>query len=89
MRKRLNLLGAAVLLSALGACSRPPATAGGVSAEEERQLDNAAAMTNDNVFDTSPDDMALNMEDGAVDENDAAPADNAGAPATNRVGNRQ
>lgn len=83
MRKSLNLLAAAALLAALGACNRQPA---GITPDDERGLNNAAAMNDDNmVVDTSPDDQSLNVED--VEENapeaEAAPADG------NRTGNRQ
>ena len=33
---------------------------GGVTAEEERQLDNAAAMLDDNMIDVSPDSLVAN-----------------------------
>jgi len=81
MRKKPNLLAAMALLAALGGCGRQQPAAGGVGAEDERALDNAAAMTQDNVFDTSPDDMSMNADDAVVDENGGAPG--------NRVGNAQ
>lgn len=80
MRKSLNLLAAASLLAALGACSRQPA-------DDERQLNEARDMLNEQVFDTSADDQSLNAED-VVEENAAvaaAPANDSG----NATGNRQ
>ena len=81
MRKSLNLLAAAALLAALGACNRQPP---GVTPDDDRALDNAAAMLNDNtIVDTSPDDQSLNAADVDVEEN--APA----AAPGNGTGNRQ
>jgi hypothetical protein len=79
MRKSLNLLAAAALLAALGACSRQPA--GGVTPDEERQLNEARDM----VIDTSPDDRSVNAEDVA-EENvpEPAPANSAGERTDNR-----
>ncbi len=73
MSKSLNLLAAAALLAALGACNRQPA--GGVTPDEERQLNEARDM----VIDTSPDDRSVNAEE-MVEENapEAAPANSAG-----------
>jgi hypothetical protein len=77
MRKSLNLLAAAALLAALGACNRQPA---GVTPDDERALDNAASMLDDNtIVDTSPDDQSVNVEDVAEEnEAPAAPANGAG-----------
>jgi hypothetical protein len=76
MSKSLNLL-AAALLAALGACNRQPAA--GVTPDDERALDNAAAMNDDNaIVDTSPDDQSLNVEDVAQ-ENAAQAASSNGA----------
>ena len=83
MRKSLNLLAAASLLAALGACSRQPDR---VTPDDERQLNEAAAMNDDNnVIDTSADDQSANAEDVA-EENaaDAAPAGGTGNAAANR-----
>ena len=45
---------------ALAGCHSQP-TAGGLSADDERELDNAAAMLDQqNVFDTSPDGLVAN-----------------------------
>ena len=77
MRKSLNLLAAASLLAALGACSRQPDR---VTPDDERQLNEAAAMNDDNsVIDTSADDQSVNAED-VVEENaaQAAPANGSG-----------
>jgi hypothetical protein len=78
MRNSLNLLAAAALLAALGACNRPPA---GVTPDDERELNNASDMLNDQLIDTSPDDRSLNAEDVAVEENGTQ------APAANGSGN--
>lgn len=49
----------ALVFLALAACGRGEERRGGLSADEERRLDNAAKMLDDNmVFDTSPE--ALN-----------------------------
>jgi hypothetical protein len=67
--RRLVAATALVSLLALGACGRGDDKAGGLTAEENRQLDNAAEM-----LDTSPDSLvpadnqALgNGEDGSMD----------------------
>ncbi|HVQ06891.1 MAG TPA: hypothetical protein VMS43_00500 [Allosphingosinicella sp.] len=91
MRKSLNLLAAASLLAALGACNRQPA---GVTPDDERELNEATGMNDENTFiDTSADDQALNAEDVAEDnEANAAPAAAPGNAAANRqppTGNRQ
>jgi hypothetical protein len=67
-------------LLALAACHSQP-TAGGLTAEEERELDNAAAMLDQqNLFDAAPDGLAAN--------NGAVPQDNS-ARESNRSGNGQ
>jgi hypothetical protein len=81
MRKSLNLLAAASLLAALGACNRQPDR---VTPDDERQLNEAAAMNDDNsIVDTSADDQSLNAED--VAEENGAEA----APGNAAAGNRQ
>lgn len=77
MSKSLNLLAAAALLAALCACNRQPA--GGVTPDDDRQLNEAHNMLADPVVDTSPDDASANLED-MVEENagEAAPANAAG-----------
>jgi hypothetical protein len=63
-------------LLALAACGRGNEGAGGLSADEERELDNAAAMLDDNnVFDVSPDSLAANEADIAAQENGANSSD--------------
>ena len=70
-------------LLALAACHSQP-TAGGLTADEERALDNAAAMLDQqNVFDTSPDGLTANAAEIAAQENAA------GAAPANRSGNAQ
>lgn len=83
--KRATIASLAALL-ALAACGRGNDRGGGLSEEEERQLDNAAAMLDDNVFDVSPDSMVANEAEIAAEEN-AAEAE-AAAPA-NGSGNAQ
>jgi hypothetical protein len=76
MKTHFAIAGLAALL-ALAACGSRPG-AGGLSAEEERQLDNAAAMLDDNsVFDASPDSLVANEAEIAAEEN-AADANAAG-----------
>ena len=82
--KRLTIAGLAALL-ALAACGRGADRGGGLSEEEERQLDNAAAMLDDNVFDVSPDSLTANEAEIAAEEN-AADANQAAA---NGSGNAQ
>jgi len=67
------------LLLALAACHSQP-TAGGLTAEEERELDNAAAMLDQqNIFDASPESLAANDAEVATQDN--------GVSDTNRSGN--
>lgn len=52
-------------LLALAACHSQP-TAGGLTAEEERELDNAAAMLDQqNLFDAAPDGIASNQAESS------------------------
>jgi hypothetical protein len=70
MNTRLAFAGLAAL-ALLAGCSRQPG-AGGLTADEERQLDNAAAMLDDNnVFDASPDSLVANEAEIAAEENEA------------------
>ncbi len=57
MRKKLTIFLAA--LGLLAACGDREGS-GGLSAEEERQLDNAAAMLDENTIDVSPDSLVAN-----------------------------
>ena len=50
---------ALALLGLLAACGDREGR-GGLTAEEERQLDNAAAMLDDNMIDASPDSLVAN-----------------------------
>ena len=52
----LNSLAALALLAACGSDEGR----GGLTAEEERQLDNAASMLDDNMIDVSPDSLVAN-----------------------------
>ena len=71
MNTRLAFAGLAAL-ALLAGCSRQPG-AGGLTADEERQLDNAAAMLDDsNNLVLSDDSMTANESDVAADEVDAA-----------------
>ncbi|MEA3030707.1 MAG: hypothetical protein QOG13_2032 [Sphingomonadales bacterium] len=83
MKTRLAIAAFAAL--ALAGCSRQPA-AGGLTPDDERQLDNASAMLDDNtIFDVSPDSLVANEAEIAAEENAAA----AGAAPANRSGNAQ
>jgi len=75
MRRSLSLAGLALAIS-LGGCGGNEER-GGLSAEEERQLDNAAAMLDENTL-TVPDDslVANQAELEALDESGPAPAAN-------------
>jgi hypothetical protein len=69
-------------LLALAACHSQP-TAGGLTADEERELDNAAAMLDQqNIFDTSSDSLTNEAEI-------AGPENGSGAGTGNRSGNAQ
>jgi hypothetical protein len=69
MKTRLAFAALAAL--ALAGCSQQPA-AGGLTPEDERQLDNAAAMLDDNtIFDASPDSLVANEAEIAAEENGA------------------
>lgn len=77
MKTSHKILCAAALAAGLAGCGQSGQRAGGLSGDEERQLDNAAAMLDDNNNLVLPDDsMSANAEDVAV-ENGAAPAGNA------------
>jgi hypothetical protein len=68
-------------LLGLAACHSQP-TAGGLSADDERALDNAAAMLNQqNIIGALPDGLAANEAEVVAQEN--------GADAANRSGNAQ
>ena len=73
MRHHAAFAAAALLM--LAGCGREQAGEGGVTAEEREQLDNAAAMVDNQTFDTSADSLVL-------DENAA----NAGSTELNTLG---
>jgi hypothetical protein len=73
-------IAALALLLALAGCHSQP-TAGGLSADDERELDNAAAMLDQQNIFASPDGLAAN-------EADIAPPDNAAASPATGTGNR-
>jgi hypothetical protein len=87
MRKLLTPICAALLVAGLAACNR------GAGNDDDARLNQAANLLTDNsVYDTSPDDMALNEADlpgdGAAPANGAAA--NAAAPGNSAApGNRQ
>jgi len=84
MKTRFAHSGLAALF-ALAACDSRPA-AGGLTPEDERQLDNAAAMLDENnIFDVSPDSLVANEAEIAAEEN----AVDASAAPLNRSGNGQ
>jgi hypothetical protein len=55
----LSALNSLAALSLLAACGSDEGR-GGLTAEEERQLDNAASMLDDNMIDVSPDSLVAN-----------------------------
>jgi hypothetical protein len=71
----------AALLALAGCHSQP--TAGGLTPEDERELDNAAAMVEQQNLFTAPDGLAANEAEIAAQENGA------GASTANRSGNAQ
>ena len=79
MKMSLKMAGLAVALGLAG-CGGSDEGRGGLTAEEERQLDNAAAMLEDNVFDTSADSMVANEAELGIepqpDVNVSQPVDN-------------
>jgi hypothetical protein len=77
MRKSNFLLGGAAALALLAGCGGRNEGAGGLSADEERALDNAAAMLDSNNIDVSADSMVANEADVATEENAADEGDNA------------
>lgn len=79
MKVGTRLLAPLFSLALLAACGGDELGAGGLTAEEERALDNAAAMLDDNAIDTSPDSLTANAAelDGAEAGAEEAPADNA------------
>ena len=92
MKARLAFAAFALAL-ALAGCGRREATKGGLSAVEERRLDNAAKMLDEQMgnltFDTSPDAEGANVAE--VEAIDAAAARNGAAGNSSRgaSGNRQ
>ena len=75
MRIRAKWIGGAAALALLAACGGSEPGAGGVTPEEERALDNAAAMLDSNNIDVSADSMVANEADLAVDENGTVTAE--------------
>jgi hypothetical protein len=92
MKTSLMIAPLAALL-ALAGCGRDKG-AGGLTAEEDRQLDNAAAMLNEGVFDVSADSLVANEAQILAEENaaagpPAAPARQAGAAPANQAAANQ
>ena len=85
MRRELVL--AASLMLLLGACSRGADDKSGLTAKERADLDNAAAMLDDNqTIDTSPDSLVLNESASneastSLETNQQAAPANVAAPA--------
>ena len=78
MRPIMKLAACAAAVAALAACGDREEGRGGLTAEEERQLDDAAEMLDANMIDASPDSLVANegeLTDEAVpaDENAAEP----------------
>ena len=86
MKKSLTTICAALLVAGLAACNR-----GGDNASDDARLNAAAAQQDNAIYDTSPDDAALNQAELPADE--GAPANaagtNAAAPANSAAGNAQ
>lgn len=59
---RSALLAGLAALALTAACHRQEGR-GGLTADEDQRLDNAAAMLDANVIDTTPDDMTVNASD--------------------------
>lgn len=75
MRMRLGLAGLALALMASGCGGEE--SRGGLSPEEERQLDNAAAMLDENTL-TVPDDSLVANEADLLDGDEAAATSGSG-----------
>ena len=76
MTKRLAFLALAACAALAGCGSN--AGSGELSAEDERRLDNAAAMLDDNMVDVSPDSLTANVEElEALEEGAEPPVANA------------
>ena len=87
MRKSLTTICAALLVAGLAACNR-----GAGNGSDEDRLNAAAAQQDNAIYDTSPDDAAMNQAELPADE--GAPANvaagvNAAAPANSAASNRQ
>ena len=69
------MLPALATLALLAACGGEEGR-GGLTAEEERQLDNAASMLDENMIDVSPDSLVVNeAELDAIEAEDGAAND--------------
>ena len=76
MTKRLAYLALAAC-AALAGCGSNEGS-GELSAEDERRLDNAASMLDDNMVDVSPDSLTANVEElEALEESTEPPVANA------------
>jgi hypothetical protein len=83
MRKSLTTICAALLMAGLAACNR-----GSGNSDEDRLNQAAKTLDMNGVYDTSPDDAALNQAELPADQAGNA-VDNVAAPAGNMAGNRQ
>jgi hypothetical protein len=73
--KRGAGMGMLAALGLLAACGREEGP-GGISAEEQRRLENAAKMLDDNMIDVSPDSLVANeAEIEAIEANEGALAE--------------
>ena len=69
---KLNMMAALAVLAACGQEEGP----GGITAEEQRRLENAAKMLDDNMIDVSPDSLVANeAEIEAIEANEGALAE--------------
>ena len=80
MRPDVKLILCAAALAALGACGDSDEGRGGLTAEEERQLDNAAEMLDGNMVDASPDSLVANEAEFATEPDNGAEPDNVAEP---------
>jgi hypothetical protein len=80
--RKTSTIAALAALALLAGCGDREGS-GGLTAEEERQLDNAAAMLEDNMIDVSPDSLVAN--EAELEAMDAA----AGGGANSAEGNMQ
>ena len=80
MRHDVKLILSAAALAALAACGGSDEGRGGLTAEEERQLDNAAEMLDSNMVDASPDSLVANEAEFATEPANSSEPGNGAEP---------